>query len=74
MKVWELEQLNPGDFLDQYLKKIVVAKSSVSARRIANLSVGDEGYIWQDVDRTSCKMVKLDTEEGFELSGEFLGF
>lgn len=50
--------------------KIVLAKSAARARFLANLSVADEGKIWQDPEKTTCCNVfkKFPNEEGVVLT------
>ena len=63
MKVYILEQLNPG--WDQYEDKLVVAKTEKRARKLANISYGDEGPIWDDKTQVKCSIVNLEWEYVF---------
>ena len=44
---------------DEYRGKVIVASSAKAARKIANLSIGDEGQIWTDANQVLCKEIPL---------------
>ncbi len=62
-KLYLLEQT--GDYgHDEFVAKLIRAKNRKSARKIANITTGDEGHIWQDAKLVSCKIVKPEGKEG----------
>lgn len=56
MKIYVLDRMEIVNY-DEYYGKVIVAKDEWRAREIANENVGDEGKIWNDPTRVSCKEV-----------------
>jgi hypothetical protein len=61
MRIFLLKRVESVDW-GEYAGKVIVAKSEVRAREIANLSVGDEGHIWDDPQKVSCVVVDKTVE------------
>jgi len=49
---------------DEYDGRVICADSETQARAIANESVGNEGRMWDDLNRVTCEMVDPDGECG----------
>jgi len=47
---------------DEFGAMLIVAKNEVRAREIANKHAADEGRIWADAARVSCKIIDGKTE------------
>jgi hypothetical protein len=62
MKLWLLtvEDESISCSTDVYDGKVIRAVSPSEARKVANEHVSDEGEIWQDVTKVSCKQIKED--------------
>lgn len=54
----------PNFDYDSYDSKVVVAPSEQRAREIANGEVGDEGRIWDDPTKVSCRVLDPDGKPG----------
>lgn len=57
MNLYRLERKDDVGY-DEYEEKIVYAKTSSQARKIANEVVGDEGEIWTNIKLVSCKRIE----------------
>lgn len=49
---------------DEFVSRLIRAKSATRAREIANQNVGDEGTIWQNPEAVECQIVFNTGEEG----------
>lgn len=59
MALWLLKVVDPySPAYDVYSEKLIRAKRSVEARKMANEKTGDEGKIWEDVVKVSSKKIK----------------
>ncbi len=48
------------DRYDEYYGKVIRAKSKREARQIANMTVGDEGRIWENCLKVACEAIDPD--------------
>ena len=71
MKIYKLkvewESIFPNSnsfaYYDSYYGKVIRAKSEKSARKLANENTGDEGKIWEDTNKVSCKIITVNGDE-----------
>ncbi len=61
MKIFYLSVRNVVGY-DSYDAKVVIAVNECNARKMANENTGDEGDIWQDKDKVSCRLIRLMSE------------
>ena len=58
-KIYLLKRIFVAGY-DEFDGKVIIASSSKSARKLANLKVGDEGKIWTNSNLVLCKEISLD--------------
>lgn len=58
MKIYLLQQINLGNY-DEYQAKVIVALNKVCACYLANELTGDEGPIWNDLTKVTCREINL---------------
>ena len=63
MRLYILKRIYEVDW-DENNAKIVRAINPNRARTLANLNVGDEGYIWGDPAKVTCKPIRVTGKEG----------
>jgi len=52
------EEIEP----QEYVTKIILAKSEIEAREIANKNTSFEGKIWTDIEKVECTEIITDSE------------
>ena len=68
MKLYLLERISNDLIYDNNDGHIIRAKSAKRARELAQEVAADEGPIWEDLQKVSCKAVTYKGEEGFILT------
>ena len=59
MAIWLLERLDRFDY-NEYVAKVIRAKTAKEARFLANQDVGYEGKVWTDTDIVRCRKINPD--------------
>jgi len=44
---------------DEYMSKVIIARNPAEARSLANIKTGDEGKIWEDIEKVLCLEIDL---------------
>lgn len=58
MKLYLIENISENrHYYDAYRGFVIAANSETEARKIANECPGDEGSIWEDCEKVSCKEI-----------------
>ena len=63
MRIYLLKRIGDAGY-DEYVEKVIRAKSQKQAREIANENVGDEGQVWTDKKLVVAEVVTPAGEAG----------